>query len=343
MGSGLNFKYFSGKPEKYLKLSPDPDMAGNVMRFGLCCKFFEEPIKFRTTTATSILKISRDEALLKLSEICLHNADALMKSLLFCNENGIGSFRVNSKILPLKTHPDAGYELSDLPGWEKIKNLFRAAGKFARENDIRTTFHPDQFVILNSPKDDVIEKSIQELLYQSEVAGWIGADVINIHGGGVYGDKSSAIKALMKTLDSLPENIKTRLTLENDDRSYTPEDLIPVCTEMKIPFVYDIHHHRCLQDGLSEREATEKAIATWNREPLFHLSSPKFGWGKNPKPHSDFINPEDVPIFWLDLDVTVEVEAKAKEVAIKKLMDDLSKIQKLSPERLHTTATKSTQ
>ena len=61
-------------------------------------------------------------------------------------------------------------------------------------------------------------------------------------------------------------------------------------------------------------------MATWNREPLFHISSPLEGW-KGPKPsrHHDFINVRDFPQCWYDLDVTVEVEAKAKEVAIQRL------------------------
>jgi len=93
-----------------------------------------------------------------------------------------------------------------------------------------------------------------------------------------------------------------------------------------IPLVYDVHHHRCNPDGLSVEEATNQAIATWNREPLFHISSPLEGW-KGPKPsrHHDFINVRDFPQCWHDLDVTVEVEAKAKEVAVQQLRTTLEK------------------
>ena len=64
---------------------------------------------------------------------------------------------------------------------------------------------------------------------------------------------------------------------------------------------------------------------TWNREPMFHISSPLEGWdGLKPERHHDFINLKDFPVFWHDLDQTVEVEAKAKEVAVLKLKKQLS-------------------
>lgn len=114
------------------------------------------------------------------------------------------------------------------------------------------------------------------------------------------------------------------MTLENDDRVYTPRDLIPICKDIGIPFVYDVHHHRCLPDGVSVERTTEMAIETWNREPVFHLSSPKDGWkSKNPKPHHDYIDASDFPDCWRKFDITVEVEAKAKELAVLKIKDDL--------------------
>jgi UV DNA damage endonuclease len=90
--------------------------------------------------------------------------------------------------------------------------------------------------------------------------------------------------------------------------------------------VYDIHHHRCNPDGLSVAEATEISVKTWGarkQEPYFHISSPKFGWdGGNPKPHSDYIEINDFPKEWFKLDFTLDVEAKAKELAVLKLMGD---------------------
>lgn len=297
-----------------------------MIRFGLCCIFKEQPIKFRKTTASYLSRISPQEQRKRLSEVCLANAQSLIDALAFCRRNNIGAFRINSQILPLKTHPDIGYDMSTLPDSDRIINTFKACGAFCRKHNIRTSFHPDQFIVLSSPNPDVVSRSIADLQYQAQVAEWVNADVINIHAGGVYGDKVSALKRLEQTIATLPDPVRKRLTLENDDKSYSPEDLIPICFEMKIPLVYDVHHHRCLKDRFSVEDATFKCLETWDREPLFHISSPKNGWkSKDIRKHHDFINKKDVPEIWLSMDLTIEVEAKAKELAVLKLMKDLNR------------------
>ena len=295
-----------------------------MIRFGLCCIFRKAPIKFRRITAKYLRSFPRNQQLEYLAEICRHNAQSLHKALGYCSDHNIKDFRINSQILPLKTHPDMGYYMEDLPFHDQIIQTFKDCGRFCQKHDIRTTFHPDQFILLSSPKSDVIQRSIADLIYQAEVAQWVNADVINIHGGGAYGNKSASLRHLRKYIEQLPEAVRSRLTLENDDRVYTPGDLLPVCNDMDIPLVYDVHHHRCLPDGNSIEAITEMAVDTWNREPLFHLSSPREGWeSKNPRNHHDFIDADDFPPCWMNLDITVEVEAKAKELAVLKLKKDL--------------------
>jgi UV DNA damage endonuclease len=187
------------------------------IRLGLCCIFRDKPIKFRNTTVKAISSMDRDAALAKLSGLCLANADALRASLQFCADNGIGCFRINSQILPIKTHDECGYEITDLPDGDEIVRRFKACGEFARDNDLRTCFHPDQFVVLNSPRPEVVDRSIAELEYQAEVAEWVGADVVNIHGGGAYGDKADALARFASSLSRLSDRARSRLTVENDD------------------------------------------------------------------------------------------------------------------------------
>jgi UV DNA damage endonuclease len=298
-----------------------------MIRFGLCCIFKEQPIKFRRSTATYLSRFSLRERKRRLSEICLDNAQNLFEALTFCHRNKIGAFRINSQILPLKTHPEMGYDLANLAESDIILNTFKECGAFCREHNIRTSFHPDQFIVLSSPNPDVVSRSILDLTYQAQVAEWVNADVINIHAGGVYGDKTGALNRLKQTIETLPDPVRNRLTLENDDKSYSPEDLLPICSDLKIPLVYDVHHHRCLKDRFSVEEATHRCLSTWNREPLFHISSPKNGWeDREIRNHHDYINPMDVPELWLPMDITVEVEAKAKELAVLKLMKDLKQI-----------------
>lgn len=295
-----------------------------MIRLGLCCLFRDQPIRFATTTATSLGRLSRSEALHKLNRLCLENANSLLDAVRYCHCHGIGCFRVNSQILPIKTHPEVGYAVEELPDADQIVERFRECGDFAHSHNIRLCFHPDQFVVLNSPRPDVVEKSILELEYQAEVAEWLGADVINIHGGGAYGDKRQALADFARTLSRLSLRVRSRLTVENDDKTYTPADLLPLCQSEGIPLVYDVHHHRCLPDQLSVEQATQQAIATWNREPLFHISSPLEGWtGPKPERHHDYIDINDFPACWRKLLLTVEVEAKAKEIAVEKLIADL--------------------
>jgi UV DNA damage endonuclease len=96
---------------------------------------------------------------------------------------------------------------------------------------------------------------------------------------------------------------------------------------MGIPFVYDVHHHRCLPDELSIRNATTECLRGWKkagREPFFHISTSRNGYDSSkPQAHSDYINVEDFPQEWLDLDATVDVEAKAKELAVLQLKKEL--------------------
>lgn len=298
-----------------------------MIRFGLCCIFKDQPIKFATTTAKYLLTLSRQEQLKKLSTLCLANARALLKAFEFCLANNIGCFRIVSQILPLKTHPQISYDFNDLPDGDEIVSIFKNCGDFLQKNPLRASLHPDQFVVLNSPNPDVVKSSIAEIEYQAEIAELTGADVINIHGGGAYGDKKTALQRFAENFQLLSKRAKTRLTLENDDKVYSPEKLLPLCRQLSIPLVYDVHHHRCLTDGLSIEQATKKALKTWNREPLFHLSSPLEGWqGAKPHRHHDFIDPTDFPDCWKDLEITVEIEAKAKEIAVIKLMDELKKI-----------------
>jgi UV DNA damage endonuclease len=298
--------------------------AGNAPvagpRLGLCCQFAAEPIKFRTTTAAALVRLTRAAQLARLAELARANADALLAALDFCRAHRIGSFRIASSLLPLRTHPTVGYRIADLPDADALVARLLLCGDFAREHVIRTGFHPDQFVVLSSPDPDIVERSLADLEAQAELAEWTHADTINIHAGGGYGDKTAALERFRRALERLSPRARSRLTLENDDTTYTPTELLPLCHAERIPLVYDVHHHRCLPDGLTVAEATAAALLTWDREALFHLSSPLAGWdGPCRKRHHDYVSPADFPAEWRTLAVTVEIEAKAKELAVLRL------------------------
>ncbi|WP_425615252.1 UV DNA damage repair endonuclease UvsE [Anatilimnocola sp. NA78] len=306
------------------------------MRLGLCCQFASEPIKFGIATALHCKKLPRPAQLQKLSLLCLQNARSLEQAIQYCAAHDIGAFRVLSQLWPLKTHPECGYRLEELPAAAEIVAQLHRCRDLAQLANIRLSFHPDQFVVLNSPRAEVVASSLAELEYQAEAAELIGADVVNIHGGGAYGDKQAALARFRQNLARLSPRARQRLTLENDDKVFTPADLLPVCQAEQIPLCYDVHHHRCLQDEFSVEEATAAAMETWRasgnlREPLFHISSPLNGWdAPQPQLHHDYIDPADVPASWLGLSIAVDIEAKAKELAISRLQSWLATQRKAS-------------
>jgi len=298
-----------------------------IVRFGLCCIFIEEPIRFRTTTARALAGLPRSEQYARLSDICCENAKSLLSAVQTVHSLGLGAFRVTSTFFPRYTHPAVGYTLADLPARQEIEAFLSEVNQLRNRLNIRLSFHPDQFVSISSLRDDVIHKSIAELEYQGLVAEMIGADVITIHAGGRQGGKEATLQRFRSNFLLLSERVRSRLTLENDDISYTVKDLLPVCEQLGIPLVYDVHHHRCNPDDLSMEEATRLALATWQRhgrEPWVHISSPRNGWGEGqPRLHADYINPDDFPDYWRGQEVTIDVEAKAKELAVLRLMTDL--------------------
>lgn len=310
-------------PPHSLTRERPPLMIGRC-RLGLCCLFAGvADIRFRTTTATAMSRLPSCAAWHRICALVEHNAITLRRALEHCVRLGIRAFRVSSDLLPLATHEQFHYHLRDLP--PAVQECFALAGRFAAEQGIRLSFHPDQFVLLNSPRPEVVRAAIRDLVMHADLAEVLNADVINIHVGGAYGDKRRALQRLAHNVDRLPDGVRRRLTLENDDHIYSVEDLLPICRSLQVPLVYDVHHHRCNPDSLTIEQATERAYATWNREPIFHISSPRGGWrSRDPTQHADYIQPRDFPAFWCKLALTVDVEAKAKEKALLRLYRALS-------------------
>ena len=293
------------------------------IRWGLCCQFLDSPIRFRTATHRYVATLESDVRRAYLTAIARDNAAALEAAVRRCTELGIGAFRINSQILPLATHPVSGYRLEDLDDDGSITMAFLEAGALARAADVRLSLHPDQFVVLNSEQERVVASSVGEMDAQARVAELVGADVLTLHGGGAAGGIPAALERLERGIERLPEPARLRLALENDDRSFTPAMLLPLCERLGVPLVYDVHHHRCNPDAFDVDEASMRAAASWkSREPYFHVSSPRAGFdGGDLRPHAEYVNPADVPESWRAMRLTVDVEAKAKERAVLALRD----------------------
>jgi len=288
------------------------------LRWGLCCQFLDSPVRFRQATHRFSNTLGGSESRIYLSKIVLSNAQALVDAIERCAALGIHAFRITSQFMPLATHPVSGYHPEDLPDWEEIERTLLEASARSRTHDVRLSFHPDQFVVLNSETERVVDASVMEMEHQAVVARLVGAQALTLHGGGMAGGVDLAIERLERGIDRLSADARGLLALENDDRSFSPANLLPFCERTGIPFVYDVHHHRCKPDEMSIAEATSRCIDTWEkREPWMHISSPRLGWqSSNPRLHADFIDPEDVPSEWFGKTMTIDVEAKEKERAV---------------------------
>jgi len=256
------------------------------------------------------------------SELALLNAKDIIKILEWNRLNGIKFFRLSSAIIPWGDNLD----LTQLKDYKEIKSELRKAGDFAKFHNMRITSHPGPFVVLTSPKENVVEAAIKDLELHGKIFDMMGLsktpyNKINIHCNGVYGDKISAMDRFCKNFKRLSKSVQSRLTVENDDKAsmYSVCDLMYIHERIKIPIVFDYHHYQFCKGVLSEDEALELAVSTWpvGITPIVHYSESKALHENNtklkPQAHSDYIN--ELPNTY-GLDVDIMVEAKGKELAI---------------------------
>jgi len=286
---------------------------------GLVCVTHGPEVRYKVLTRSRFLAMNRPERLDKLRALYQNNLAVLYGALAFCRSRRIQLYRATSDLFP---HGE------DEEGRQVLKELadqMAPFGELAQRLGIRVVLHPDQFVVLNSVRPEVVNSAIGELRWQAEIATTVGADVLCLHGGSTAGGWDAAVDRLIAGVERLSPTVRSLLALENDDRCFPLVELLPVSLATSVPLVLDAHHHRVIDGGLTLAEATDWALATWDdREPYFHISSPKAGWsGGDPRPHADFIAPADVPRYWLELGarLTVDVEAKAKERAVLQLIE----------------------
>ena len=255
-------------------------------------------------------------------ELAKKNVEDLLTIIEWNIQNNIKLFRISSDIFPWVSH----YKITMLPQYDELKILFKKIGKLIEVNQIRVTFHPGPFNVLPSPNENVIQNTIKDLTIHSEIFNLIGVsdsvyNKINIHCNGVYGDKKSAMDRFCSNFNRLPDGVKNRLTIENDDKEtmYSVKDLMYIHEKIGIPIVFDYHHHKFCTGGLNEKEALQLALSTWpkNIKPVVHYSESKSEHEKSPnikkQAHSDFI--KKLPNLYGN-DVDVMVEAKSKELSI---------------------------
>jgi UV DNA damage endonuclease len=276
-----------------------------------------------TTNRSMVKKTFTQKGISYASELALQNSRDLFEILKWNVANNIKLFRTSSDMLPWASE----YNLEDLPDYNKISNILKGCGTYAKENGLRINSHPGPFNVLVSPNPKVVENTIRDLELHGKLFDLMGLSQtpynnINIHCNGVYGDKISAMDRFITNFEKLSDSVRNRLTLENDDKEsmYSVSDLMYIHHRTGIPIVFDYHHHQFCTGGLSERQALLLAVSTWRKSgvtPEVHYSESKALHEENsklkPQAHSDYIT--SLPNTYR-IDVDIMVEAKAKELAI---------------------------
>lgn len=298
--------------------------ACQQIQLGLCCinnQLRKKGIFCSRTTTRKNFSVERAQSL------ALQNVVDISKLVDWNYRNNIYSLRLSSDMFPHFTDTETEKYTLDfaIPSLEQ-------AGKVCVDNLQRITMHPGQYNQIGAKNSEVLEKTHEDLRMHCDILDHMGippdTGIVNIHGGGVYGDKESTIRRWIEQFDDLPTKVKRRLTIENCEKCYSARDCIEIATECKIPVVFDTHHYDCytLLHPDEKQESAEDLIPevldTWgSRIPLFHISEqrPDSRIGA----HSDYI--KKIPQYLIDIPekygclIDIDVEAKAKEAAILQL------------------------
>lgn len=282
----------------------------------------------------------RAAAIRRLESIAAQNLHNTLRLLRHNAASDIHIYRFSSKLIPLATHE----LLADWNPYDALRESFTAVGNFVKEHDLRVSFHPDHFTVLSTPRPEVLQASLRDLEHHVAMLDAMGLDgraKNNIHVGGAYGDKPSAGERFRMNVEALPEHIKQRLTFENDDKTFNALETLELCEATRIPMVLDIHHQWVNNEGESASELWPRILKTWTSEyaqagsptnstlaPKIHASSPKSA--SDPRGHADHVEPGPLIDFLRKIapiteQIDVMLEAKLKDGALFKLMEELAK------------------
>ena len=271
----------------------------------------------------------------RLRELITSNLDGLFQVISWNIDHNIYLYRISSVIIPFASH-----EINTIEWWKDYKNKFDEIGDLIKKSGSRVSMHPGQYVNINSPNQEVVKASIKELEWHAKFLDTLELDSTHrliIHTGGVYGEKQEAMKRFSSVYNDLPDYIKIRLSLENDDKSYTVWDVLNISDVTAIPVIFDILHHEINNTGKQKDNDLENILklcfSTWNDKtglPKIHFSTQKKD-GKQGS-HADSIDMHDFIEFYnrfkhLDFDIMFETKDKEKSVlkAFKTLAENIAK------------------
>jgi len=264
----------------------------------------------------------------RLIETVDNNLDCLIEMLNFNIDNKLLFFRITSDLVPFASHPICKYD------WQNhFKEKFQNIGEIIKNNNIRISMHPDQFIVLNSKNEEVVKRSIAELNYHSEVLDLMKLDKtakIQLHIGGAYDNKVKSLNRFAEKYKGLNSKIKSRLVIENDDKIFSYKDCSYLYEKIKIPLLFDVFHHSILNNKESISEIFEHQNTTWGKKegiPMIDYSSQKPNF--RPGSHAEKIDINDFQKFLenskpFDFDIMLEIKDKESSAlkAVQLLKND---------------------
>jgi len=264
----------------------------------------------------------------KLSLTVENNLNCLLKMLQFNVKNNILFFRITSDLIPFAPHPVCKFD------WlTHFKDQFAYIGSYVKKNSIRISMHPGQYIVLNTPIQSILDNSIADLLYHVDVLDAMELDTsakIQVHVGGVYGNKEMSITRFCARYRDLPEKIRRRLIIENDDRSYSFSNCLEIHEELGIPILFDSLHHELKNEGESIQNAIAMFSRTWKIQDGVPMADYSHRRKKGaPYGHVDTLNSNYFKLFLeqtkpYDIDIMLEIKDKERSAlkAIKVAWND---------------------
>ncbi|MFC1787471.1 UV DNA damage repair endonuclease UvsE [Halobacteriota archaeon] len=266
-------------------------------------------------TANSTFRL-KSYSEVKLIEKIKNNLGCLKRILDYNVKNNLLFFRIGSGLIPFGSHPLCKYN------WSKhFQKEFKEVGNYINKNDIRISMHPDQFVLINAKDKSIVKRSIEELDYHCRVLDAMDLEStakVQIHIGGVYGDKEKSTERFIENYNGLKQKIRKRLAIENDDKSYSLKDCLAINEKAEIPIIFDTLHHQCLNNGEGIRNAILSAEKTWKKmdgKLMVDYSNQKTGAKKGTHKEKidmlsfkKFINETE----GIDFDIMLEIKDKEK-------------------------------
>lgn len=285
---------------------------------GLVCITNSDAVRYKTVTRKTLLSLEPAAQIEKLRQIYQENINRFNLAIDFCKANDINLYRLTSGLFPFSDEQIGQNVL------EEFAEQLSVAGNRANGNGLRIVMHPDQFVVLSSDSENVIENSVKILRMHAKTLDLLNQPrsewaTMNIHGG--KGDRTDK---LVESIEKLPDEIRSRIAFENDEHAYSSKQILEVCRRAKVPFVFDAHHHICREklDDYNHPSVSETfwaARETWanHDNQMVHISNGREHFGDRAHHELVFTMPEVFRFAkW------IEVEAKHKEIAIEKLKNE---------------------